>query len=371
MADILFVTMDAGGNVQPMLGVAQAVAAMGHDIRVVGHESLRAEASRYGVDLIAYRSVRQWDSLKVQSPLRWPQMLNDRRIGDEVRELCETRRPDVAVVDCLLAPAHHVVRELGVSRVVFTHTFREYADHMRQLRRLGGGSPAAFYGYRLGALWNSASANLVATHRALDPASRRTQPANVEWTGVVLPEVVGPAASSASNVLVSMSTNGFPGQDRTLRRIVQALGDLPVQATVTTGGVFDPSAFDAPDNVTITGYADHLTLMPQCSLLIGHGGHSTTMRALAHGMPVLVIPASAFLDQRMIGRALRTAGVGNVLPRWSSAAAIRRAVQTLLDEEDVRRRAAALGAELRAEDGARRAAEKIDALVATRGVDSA
>ena len=86
MADILFVTMDAGGNVQPMLGVAQAVAAMGHDIRVVGHESLRAEASRYGVDLIAYRSVRQWDSLKVQSPLRWPQMLNDRRIGDEVRE---------------------------------------------------------------------------------------------------------------------------------------------------------------------------------------------------------------------------------------------------------------------------------------------
>jgi len=30
--------------------------------------------------------------------------------------------------------------------------------------------------------------------------------------------------------------------------------------------------------------------MPEVSLVVGHGGHGTTMQALAHDLPVLLMP---------------------------------------------------------------------------------
>lgn len=60
MADVLFVTMDGGGNVPPMLGVAAAVAARGHRVRVLGHERLRVEVERAGLPFLAYVTAREW-----------------------------------------------------------------------------------------------------------------------------------------------------------------------------------------------------------------------------------------------------------------------------------------------------------------------
>lgn len=62
MADVLFVTMDGGGNVPPMLGVAGALAARGHRVRIIGHERLRAEVERTGLPFHAYDRAREWDS---------------------------------------------------------------------------------------------------------------------------------------------------------------------------------------------------------------------------------------------------------------------------------------------------------------------
>lgn len=60
MADVLFVTMDGGGNVPPMLGVAAAVAARGNRVRVLGHERLRVEVERAGLPFLAYVTAREW-----------------------------------------------------------------------------------------------------------------------------------------------------------------------------------------------------------------------------------------------------------------------------------------------------------------------
>lgn len=363
MADLLYVTADMGGNVQPMLGVAAATAALGHRVRVIGHEQLREEITAAGLDFVPYTTVRQWDSTKTQIPIAWVPMLNDSAMADDVRTECERRRPDVAIVDCLLFPAQDAVAKLGIPRVVLTHTIREYVDRTRKVRYFGASVPANLYGYRPARLWDSADLNLVTTLRDLDPARDRPQPANLEWTGPVLPPAVDAVPQNPPHMLVSLSTNGFPGQRGTLKRIIQALAHLPVQATVTTAGVFDQETFDAPDTVTVTGYADHSALLARSSLLIGHGGHSTTFRALSHGIPVLVLPASSFLDQRMIGVSLRDAGVGNVLRRSASSSTIAEATQELLSDNGLAGRVRELGARIRATDGASQAASRIDDLI--------
>jgi UDP:flavonoid glycosyltransferase YjiC (YdhE family) len=70
MADILFVTMDAGGNVPAMLGVAAAIADHSHRVRLCGHARSRGEVERAGLHFPGYQSARAWDSTRKQSALK-------------------------------------------------------------------------------------------------------------------------------------------------------------------------------------------------------------------------------------------------------------------------------------------------------------
>jgi UDP:flavonoid glycosyltransferase YjiC (YdhE family) len=104
--------------------------------------------------------------------------------------------------------------------------------------------------------------------------------------------------------------------------------------------------------------------MPSASLVVGHGGHSTTMRALAHGVPLLILPMHCILDQGMIGKAVAAAGAGRVLPKTASAEEIRSAVRSLLKDPSYRRAAGATGARLRSPNGALAAADELEGLLA-------
>ncbi|WP_165606765.1 glycosyltransferase [Mycolicibacterium iranicum] len=355
-SDVLFATMDGGGNVPPLLAVASAVKAAGHRVRVAGHACLADDVTRAGLPFEPYRHARPWDSAREQNPLKWVPMFNDRNIADEVDRMCAGRRPDVAVVDCMLLPPLQTLQRNEIRTVVFSHTVRGY---LNRLHRYGAGTAALLYGYRVGKLWAAADLNIVATVERLDPDSRRRQPPNVRWVGAVASGQPAVPSGDRPVVLVSMSTNGFPGQRRTLARVIEALANLPVRGVVTTGGVIDPAELPAAPNVEIAGYVDHASLMTQCALLVGHGGHATTVRALAHDIPVLVIPASALSDQRVIGAAVARAGAGVVRPRSSSVSELSASIGALLNEPRWRRAASELGREIRGRDAAGDAADLI------------
>ena len=89
-----------------------------------------------------------------------------------------------------------------------------------------------------------------------------------------------------------MSTISYPGQRELLQRLVHAIGALDLPAIVTTGPSIDPQLIDAPPNVSVRRFVPHDDILPSARLVVGHGGHGTTMRALAHGVPVLVVPIS-------------------------------------------------------------------------------
>ena len=142
-----------------------------------------------------------------------------------------------------------------------------------------------------------------------------------------------------------------------LQKILDAAAGLPVELIVTTGPAVDPASLSVPDNASVHSYVDHNEIMPDCSAVICHGGHSTSMRALAHGLPVLVLPMHPLMDQHMVGKAISNAGAGVVLNRKSSPDQIGAALTALLASESQRKAAAYVGARLRRAGGARAGAQ--------------
>lgn len=107
---------------------------------------------------------------------------------------------------------------------------------------------------------------------------------------------------------------------------------------------------------------DHTWLLPQCAAAVHHGGAGTVAASLEAGVPTLV--CSVFADQPFWGERVVRLGVGAHVPfaklnRRTLTAGLRAALQ-----DDVRRRAVALGQRLRAEDGT---AATLDALVQRLG----
>ncbi|MDR7189861.1 UDP:flavonoid glycosyltransferase YjiC (YdhE family) [Microbacterium sp. BE35] len=104
----------------------------------------------------------------------------------------------------------------------------------------------------------------------------------------------------------------------------------------------------------------HDELFPEASLVVGHGGHGTTLAALAHGIPVRTLPLEPTSAQPRIGRAVARAGVGATMSRRTEPAAIRRAIRRTLADDRTGGRAQRLGVAIRAFDGPRRAADVLE-----------
>lgn len=216
---------------------------------------------------------------------------------------------------------------------------------MGQLVRLKGQRPLR--------LWSSADLTLVTTQRELEPAA----PSNVRWavrhTGVVWQGIPSPSHPGAEPlVLVSLSTTDFPGQAAALQGILDGLSGLPLRIIVTTGQAVSPAVLRAPKSVEICQFIPHTDLMPEASLVVTHGGHATAMLALAHDVPLLVMPMHPMLDQPMIGKSLEAHGAARMLSKKAAPEVIRAAACELLNDNAYRRAAADIGARIRKKDGA-------------------
>jgi UDP:flavonoid glycosyltransferase YjiC (YdhE family) len=160
---------------------------------------------------------------------------------------------------------------------------------------------------------------------------------------------------------VSLSTIGYPGQREVLQRVLDAVAGLGVPVVATVANEADRRGLRVPPGATVRGFVPHHEVFPGARAVVGHGGHGTTMLALAHDLPVLVLPMSRYADQPLVGRAVASAGAGLVLPRDAAAPAISLAARRLLGP-GIASRAAAVGRRLRQHDAAVEAADSLEAL---------
>ena len=104
----------------------------------------------------------------------------------------------------------------------------------------------------------------------------------------------------------------------------------------------------------------HAWLFPQTAGVVHHGGAGSTAAGLHAGVPSLLVPFMA--DQPFWGRRVHALGVGpKPIPRRQlTAENLAGGIRLLVTDEAMRRRAADLGALIRAEDGVARAAELLE-----------
>jgi UDP:flavonoid glycosyltransferase YjiC (YdhE family) len=121
-----------------------------------------------------------------------------------------------------------------------------------------------------------------------------------------------------------------------------------------------------PTNAVVVEAADHDRLLAKAALVVTHGGHGATMRALKHGTPMLVMPGIA-PDQAINAAMVQELGAGAVLAQDSDSDAIAVLTRELLSTSDFRARAREVASLFSGVDGATGAADEIEALLRLGG----
>lgn len=115
------------------------------------------------------------------------------------------------------------------------------------------------------------------------------QPAGVVPTPGPRPAVLdGLPYDRTVYVTLGTTHNARPG---VLEGMVAALRDEPVNVVATIGQDGDVDRFgEQPDHVRIEQFVPQTHLLPAVDAVVCHGGSATVLGALAHGVPVVVLP---------------------------------------------------------------------------------
>ena len=141
-------------------------------------------------------------------------------------------------------------------------------------------------------------------------------------------------------------TLGTIFNDSSLFGTLLAALDGEVSALVTTGRDVEPAALGpAPPRVRVERLVDQAGVLPRCAAVVCHGGSGTTLGALAHGVPLVLVPQGA--DQ--FDNAARCAAAGAALvvrPDELTPAAVRSALRRVLEVGAFREAARRLAREI-------------------------
>lgn len=389
----LITLWEGGGNVPPVLSVAAALAARGHDVRVLSDPVHTDSVEGIGARHVSWteaphRSDRSIDSefvrdFEARTPLGANARMRDRLIAgpaaayarDTAAEL--DREPADVVVSEMLIMGSQIVAESralpNISLVpnIYPGAIEGAPPFGLGLQPRGG----AFGRIRDRAAWRLGRASwdrrldtvngvrreyglepvgslfemlerpdrvLVLSSAAFEFGGGRGAPANVRYCG---PRLEDPDWAESWTeppgdeplVLVSLSTT-TQGQGPMLPRILDAFSQLPYRGLLTTGPSFDGAALRPPSNVTVVEAAPHSAVLPACAAVLTHAGHGTVIKALAQGVPLLCMPVGR--DQLDTAARVAAAGAGLRIPAGARSQRIRATLAEVVDQPRYRRVAA-------------------------------
>jgi UDP:flavonoid glycosyltransferase YjiC (YdhE family) len=139
--------------------------------------------------------------------------------------------------------------------------------------------------------------------------------------------------------------------DRTDHRVIVSLGPLHEQLRLGERMYGEP-------------FLPQPSILPQCDLLITHGGNNTTTEGFHFGLPMIALPL--FWDQYDNAQRLRETGFGARLPTydWEEGDLVT-AIDGLLGDDPLRARMRANAEAIRARPGSVEAADLIETVVAS------
>ena len=380
MGSYLIVTWDGAGNLAPTLGVARAIVERGHDVRMLGHETIAERCGDVGARFVPLTQRAGWDAMEdpddfeAEMKLLIEELCFSSTIARDVAQELDREPAAAVLVDCMLFTAIDVALASGTPTAALFHTpytlFRdgplvemfERGVPIANAHRMVLGLPAV---ERLAGIHDACAYAIIAVPKQFEPDV--SDAANVLRIGPVLDapplsgdiDEVDVRDGSTPLVLVSLSTSD-QGQADLLQRCVDGVAQLPVRAIVTTGMSIDPASVKPGANTRVVRYVPHATILPSASLVITHAGLGTTLAALGRGVPLLCTPMGR--DQFFNAERVEALGAGRMLMPDSSSDAIAQAARDVLENDRFQYGAKQMAVAMGSYAGARGAAAALEAL---------
>jgi MGT family glycosyltransferase len=313
-----------------LLAAGRLLAARDYRVCVLTSAATRQPAQDAGFDVVSYQRGPdpQTETAFEQQAAQMMALAAGLEIALDVRDVLAELRPKLTVVDCMLPAGIAAAESTGTPTASLVHF--PYGLARTQMRRGSGTwttdrAQLDITRKRLGlkptasdlAAWESAELLLVTVPKWFDLATE--YPANVVHAGplgVIRGTQQAATRHKRPRILVSFSTTVMQGQIELIRRVCDALAGQAVDAVLTLGPAVTAGAIDAPHNIEPVRYADHDQLLPNTDAVITHGGLGTTLRALAHGKPLLLLPLGR--DQHFNAERVVELGAGVSIPVDSS-----------------------------------------------------
>jgi len=356
----LFTLLPARGSLQPLLPVAEAMQARGHQVALCSAPRLRGEVEARGLAFLPAGldwHVSDPDYIGVlcraAGGLAFPPLAGEERFAWVIANLfigAAARRMLPDLIDVARGwSADLIVREslefagcvaaeaLGLPHASVAAAADSALDRRRDLAgplaplRRQAGLPADPDGHLhlcfTPPSFDGPAARFPATARFF---AHRSTPTPHEDLPPWLDQL-----AHRPTVLVSMGTvfHRTPGLHET---ILAALRDEPVNLLIALGFDQDPARLGPlPPHVRVQPTLPQVALLPRCALLVSHGGFNSVKEALADGVPLVIVPIAG--DQPYCARRCQALGVSRVIgPAERDAAAIRAAVRTVLGDPSYR-----------------------------------
>ena len=328
---VLLTTTAGSGHFGPMIPFATAWRVAGHEIAVAAPASFREPVERAGFDFRPFADAPQDQLDAVFSTLHAVSVEegNIRVVRDVfatidasaalpgVNEVIAEWRPDIVVREscefaAYVAAERHELPQfrIGAGFASFEEAMVAHCETtLNALRQSVGLEPD------LGLRRLQASPRLTTLPASADDATGVASQRFSEKPGdapQALPDWWGGTTDPLVYVSFGTVTAGLGMFPDLYLAAAGALADVKARILMTTGGSADPAALGAlPPNAHVERWCDEGQVLPQASVVVGHGGFGTLLRILAAGVPMVAFPL--FGDQGYNARRVDETGIGIAL----------------------------------------------------------
>jgi UDP:flavonoid glycosyltransferase YjiC (YdhE family) len=311
------------GHLLPMVPLARALRAAGHEVRLAAAADALAVADP---DLAVEDIAPAFDFGRIirRMLLRHPLVARaelagragtrgvgllfgavNAQLAEGVNALADQFAPDLVIHDPLAPAGAVAAARLGVPAVVHENSLFAGADLVQAVS-------AGQYRLPPAATLTIAPPSLVGTRpgwpmRAVPHSGSGTVP---DW-------LTRPAGQP--RLLVSRSTVAGPGGGALMSAVVAAASGLAVEIVLVRPDRRVMRRGGLPDNVRTVGWVPLAEVLPGCAAIVHHGGAGTVLAAFAAGVPQLVVPGAG--DRTHNARLVADRGAGLAVPASRIAAA--------------------------------------------------
>ena len=422
MTRILIATVPILGHIHPILPLARALVARGHELRWYSGRKHAPRIEASGARFVSFMQARDYDDLQLErefpgrSALKGLDQLRfditrvfmDPAPGQyaDIEAIVQAWRPDVIVADPTMFGAGFVHERLDIPLATISVLPCVLRSRDTAPFGLGLAPASSFPGRVRNALLNQAVEHLIfrgvqahwqriraqvqlgrgdflfdaprTVSRFLLPTvpgfeyPRSDLPGNVEFIGILpveapqgveRPAWFGELDGARPVVHVSQGTVAN-AQPELFAPAITGLAQEDLLVVLATGG--RPRAelglTEVPGNVRVASLLPYAELLPRTSVMVTNGGYGGVQMALSHGVPIVV--AGTTEDKPEVAARVAWSGAGiNLRTATPSAEAVRNAVREVLDRPAYRRNAQRLAAEYAQYDAVARGVASIEALI--------